>query len=85
MATPGGTLPSLLRAHWFPPDHARLHRLATRANQLDELRLALDLRRLALIDTAENAGVLEDASAIVDLHVTTIERRKSWDALLPVI
>ncbi len=85
MATPRGVLPSLVRAQWFPADHARLQRLAERANQLDELKLALDLRRLALVDTAENDGVFDDASAIVDLHVTTIERRKSWDALLPVI
>jgi hypothetical protein len=62
-----------------------LQRLAERANRLDELRLALDLRRLALVDTAEHEGVLDDASVIVDLHLTTIERRKSWDALLPVI
>jgi PAS domain-containing protein len=85
MATSQGPLPALLRAHWFPPDHARLQRLAERANRLDELRLALDLRRLALVDTAEHEGVLDDASVIVDLHLTTIERRKSWDALLPVI
>ncbi|MFP4269874.1 MAG: PAS domain-containing protein [Alphaproteobacteria bacterium] len=85
MATPRGVLPSLVRAHWFPAEHARLHRLAERANQLDELKLALDLRRLALVDTAESDGVLDDALAIVDLHITTIERRKSWDALLPMI
>jgi PAS domain S-box-containing protein len=80
-----GTLPSVVRAYWFPGDHARLQRLAERANKLDDLRLALDLRRLALVDKAESDGVMEEASAIVDLHVATIERRKSWDALLPVV
>jgi hypothetical protein len=85
MATSRGILPSLVRAQWFPAGHARLQRLAERAHQLDELKLALDLRRLALVDNAQKEAVFDDASAIVDLHITTIERRKSWDALLPVI
>lgn len=85
MASHHGTLPSLVRAHWFPADHARLQRLAERASKLDELRLALDLRRLALVDNAESDGVLQEASAIVDLHITTIERRKSWEAVLPIV
>jgi PAS domain-containing protein len=85
MATPGGLLPKLVRAQWFPADYARLQRLAERAHRLDDLRLTLDLRRLALVDSAESNGVFEDAAAIVDLHLTTVERRKTWDALLPVI
>jgi len=85
MASPRGVLPSLVRAQWLPADHARLQRLAERANQLDELKLALDLRRVALVDSAANDGVFDDASVIVDLHITTIERRKSWDALLPIV
>jgi len=85
MATTRGLLPKLVRAQWFPPDYARLQRLAERAHRLDDLRLTLDLRRLALVDSAETNGVFEDAAAIVDLHLTTVERRKTWDALLPVI
>jgi len=85
VATARGPLPALVRASWFPADHGRLQRLAERANRLDELRLALDLRRLALIDTAEADGVFDDVSAIVDLHITTIERRKSWELVLPLI
>ncbi len=82
--SPGGPT-SLLRARWVPPDLARLQGLAERAGQLDELELTLDLRRLALLDAAERQGVLERASVILDLHVGTIERRKTWDTILPVI
>mgnify|MGYP006274764509 FL=1 len=85
MASARGPLPSLVRAQWFPPDFARLHRLAERANQLEELRLTLDLRRLALVERAGKDGVFDDAAAIVDLHLASLERRRSWDALLPVL
>jgi hypothetical protein len=85
MLTAAGTPAQLWRAHWQPAEAERLHKLAERAQRLDELHLALDVRRLALVDAAESEGALGSTSVVLDLHLSTIERRKSWDHLLPLI
>lgn len=82
VSTRAGRPTTLLRASCPAPEIDELLALGARSRDFDAVTLALDLRRLDLLEAALGRGAIDRRTVILDVTLPTIETRRAREALL---